>query len=387
MWTKAIALFPVLFLVSSLGVITAGCTDTGTQETSQSLPIINEFTATPDSISPGETASLCWSVSNASTVSIDQEIGNVSLNGNRSVRPEKSTIYTLTATGEGGSNTATIQVMVTSSAPSATSTPPETPSQLTVLPIINSFTVDPIKITAGNSATLSWNISNASSVIISPGIGKVPNTGNSKISPAETTEYILTAVNGDHVKTRSVSIQVSNVSGVAHIGWLEGVKYDFIEQASSAAWNTLGVVADQPFPGSTDDSDGFACYQLNKKMNDGTTYERLLITHPRWVDDGYIKGTYRNIDVPAGTKFKVKAGLIGGATSGKVRFRVFCSAEDYSFHNLIWEQVIAYADGVKTAEVNLSAFVGEDRIFTFYVDTQGTSKQDWAAWAEAQIVD
>lgn len=55
---------------------------------------------------------LSWSVTGCTTVSINQAIGNVSLSGTRVVSPTKTTTYTLTATNEVGTSTATAQVMV-----------------------------------------------------------------------------------------------------------------------------------------------------------------------------------------------------------------------------------------------------------------------------------
>jgi len=76
------------------------------------LQVINLFEASPPSIASGESSTLEWNVSGASMVSIDPGIGNVSLTGNRVVSPSATTVYTLTATNEAGSVTATAQIAV-----------------------------------------------------------------------------------------------------------------------------------------------------------------------------------------------------------------------------------------------------------------------------------
>lgn len=76
------------------------------------LAVINLFEASPPSIANGESSTLEWNVSGASMVSIDPGIGNVSLTGNRVVSPTATTAYTLTATNEAGSVTATAQIAV-----------------------------------------------------------------------------------------------------------------------------------------------------------------------------------------------------------------------------------------------------------------------------------
>lgn len=68
-----------------------------------SLPAINLFNAIPDLVSKGEGSSLTWSVSSATQVSIEPDIGTVSLTGSQRVFPEETTTYTLTATNEAGS--------------------------------------------------------------------------------------------------------------------------------------------------------------------------------------------------------------------------------------------------------------------------------------------
>jgi peptidoglycan-associated lipoprotein len=80
-------------------------------------PAVSSFTAEPSSIERGQSATLRWSVSDATSVSIDQGIGTVQANGNRRVFPNDSTTYTLTATGPGGTTTATATVNVTAPPP------------------------------------------------------------------------------------------------------------------------------------------------------------------------------------------------------------------------------------------------------------------------------
>ncbi|MHB8085510.1 MAG: hypothetical protein ACYDHZ_06770 [Dehalococcoidia bacterium] len=62
-------------------------------------------------------------------------------------------------------------------------------------PKIVKFEVNPISITSGGAAVLSWEVSNASSVSIDPGIGNTSTHGSEKVSPAATTTYTITASN------------------------------------------------------------------------------------------------------------------------------------------------------------------------------------------------
>ena len=86
-------------------------------------PIISSFTATPPSITTGQSSTLGWSVSGIGTsVSIDQGIGTVA-GTSLSINPLATTTYTLTATNAAGSRTATATVTVSSVPPAGLAYP------------------------------------------------------------------------------------------------------------------------------------------------------------------------------------------------------------------------------------------------------------------------
>jgi len=68
--------------------------------------------ASPTTIQRGESVTLTWSSSNATTLSVSPGVGNVSAEGTQRVTPQESTTYTLSATGPGGSVDATARVTV-----------------------------------------------------------------------------------------------------------------------------------------------------------------------------------------------------------------------------------------------------------------------------------
>ncbi len=71
-----------------------------------------QLSANPAAVDTGKCAMLTWSSENATERSIDQGIGTVSPSGSREVCPARTTEYTLTAKGPGGSRTATTTVTV-----------------------------------------------------------------------------------------------------------------------------------------------------------------------------------------------------------------------------------------------------------------------------------
>ena len=75
-------------------------------------PIVSIFSADPSTINEGESSTLTWDVSGATTVTIEPEVGTVDSSGSTTVSPVVTTDYTLIATNSAGSVTATVTVIV-----------------------------------------------------------------------------------------------------------------------------------------------------------------------------------------------------------------------------------------------------------------------------------
>ncbi|MBA7609749.1 hypothetical protein ES703_16943 [subsurface metagenome] len=93
-----------LFFAMIVLVLIAGCNGTA--------PIINSFSANPSTITVGESSTLSWSVTDATSVTIDNGIGSVALTGTTTVTPATTTTYTLTATNTAGSVTGSVTITV-----------------------------------------------------------------------------------------------------------------------------------------------------------------------------------------------------------------------------------------------------------------------------------
>jgi len=76
------------------------------------------ITASPDTITPGQSVVLAWRTTDATSASIEG-LGAVPTSGTRTVQPTESTDYTLNASGDGGNATATAHVTVNAPAASA----------------------------------------------------------------------------------------------------------------------------------------------------------------------------------------------------------------------------------------------------------------------------
>src|SRR6266508_117383 len=114
------------YRVQSMGesgnLSTSGDLTFTTAKTSPGLPTISSFTASPGSITSGQSSVLSWSVTGATDLRLDH--GNVTVTGltSRSVAPTATTTYVLTATNSAGAATRSVTVTVTGN-PTPTPTP------------------------------------------------------------------------------------------------------------------------------------------------------------------------------------------------------------------------------------------------------------------------
>ncbi len=181
------------------GTATANVTVTVTQPAATLT-----FAASPTSIIAGQSSTLSWTSTNATSVSIDNGVGKVAVpSGTVNVSPGATTTYTATATGPGGSITATVTVTVQ--------------QQLAV-----TLTVNPTSIAAGQSSTLTWTSQAATSVDIEPGIGMVNLSGSLSVQPSSTTTYTATAHDAaGNTKTATATVTLlaggSLQSSIKHI--------------------------------------------------------------------------------------------------------------------------------------------------------------------------
>ena len=168
-----------------------------TTVTTPANPAFGVCTAEPLTISPGQSSTLIWSTTGATTVTIAPGIGTVPNSGSIQVTPTQNTTYVLTATNSTGvAATCSVGITVQQTGPNQG-------------PIIAQFAANPGTITAGQSSTLTWSVQNATSISISPVLGNVAANGSSGVTPAQTTTYTLTASNAYATVSASVTVVVN----------------------------------------------------------------------------------------------------------------------------------------------------------------------------------
>ncbi len=149
----------------------------------------------PTTIALGSSATLSWSSTSATSCSFSGAYtGTVALSGNKSVRPTATGIdtYTLTCTGAGGSANKSVTLKV-NPAPTV------------------SLSISPLSITLGDSITLTWSSTNATSCAFSGAyVGSVTLSGDKSITPGITGNdtYTLTCTGAGGVGSAAKSVTV-----------------------------------------------------------------------------------------------------------------------------------------------------------------------------------
>ncbi len=202
-------------VVGAYGTATASTTVT----VSPPPPPTVNIGANPAIIETGQSSILTWSSTNATNATIDNGIGIVPVNGSITSHPSQTTTYTITVTGLGGTATAsTIVTVVNPNVPKAT------------------ISANPALVEAGQSSTLTWNSTNATSASIDNGIGTVPVNGTIAISPSQTTTYTITTVGLFGTATASFRVCLKEGTGYSY-GDPTPAEQAFLEAVNRARLN------------------------------------------------------------------------------------------------------------------------------------------------------
>src|ERR1700743_114373 len=116
-----------LIAVLAASVFTFGCSKKPKQVTAPpsappppaaAQPTVS-LQASPTAVEKGDAATLSWTSTDATQLTIAPDVGTVPAEGQKSVTPAASTTYTITASGPGGSATASARITVATAAPDA----------------------------------------------------------------------------------------------------------------------------------------------------------------------------------------------------------------------------------------------------------------------------
>lgn len=166
------------------------------------------------------------------------------------------------------------------------------------------------------------------------------------------------------------------------------------EYSPDARWESLQLTSEHggidvkrlSWNGSDTDKAGFVILQPIR-LEDGNTTEALR-THPKWVDNGCIKGWHTLVVLPPNAVFESQVGFVYGATSTDgVTFWVF----EHHIENgrEVWNKIVkvqkGYTGRLVSISADLSHLAGQKVGIELRVDAGTTSQQDWAVWVDPTI--
>jgi hypothetical protein len=97
----------------------------------------------------------------------------------------------------------------TTPAPAAKPSPPaQQPPPAAGSPVVKSFTAEPASISPGQQSTLTWVVTGATTVNVTPKVGSIAADNTVMVSPLNTTTYTLTATNNAGTVSSSVIVNV-----------------------------------------------------------------------------------------------------------------------------------------------------------------------------------
>ncbi len=205
-----------------------------------------------------------------------------------------------------------------------------------------------------------------------------PYSGLESRAAVDPNEAIDEADEGNNVLSRNINVVNPTVV------------YDFVEKAPQASWNAGPPNTSLSWNGAESDTRGFARWVTSGKNESGGTIQgKCLETHPRWVADGWIQGTYTDLynsgyTVQEGDRFRASVGFLQNASAGKVTFRVMLRMSD-SGNQWIATVTDGYGDGLKVIEADLSPYAGQRADVILEVRAGSDADQDWACWYNAVI--
>ena len=167
--------------------------------------------------------------------------------------------------------------------------------------------------------------------------------------------------------------------------------YDLHSRATDAVWvggtASGGTGTTVSFGGPDTDTNGFAMYRNNQKLEDGTSPGKILEIHPKWVDDGVMTGLYPAYTVVSGEHFRTKIGFLakadGTCGTGNAKFQL--NYKEAGVLKPLGEWTETCDGTLKAVDVDLTSIAGKNVQFALAVLANGPADQDWAIWVSPEI--
>jgi len=177
-------------------------------------------------------------------------------------------------------------------------------------PEITLFTAQPGVISAGQSSILQWTVTGAKEIAITPNVGVPGNNNSLTVTPQTTTQYTLTATDGECVSTAQTTVTVSQPTTLI----------DFIQTANLATWQTdtgapITFGNDPRALTPPQFSVAYVLWRDTVVLQNGDTAARVLEINP--ASSAFVQGVY-TFNLAGGTQptdvVEVKMAFLNGAT-------------------------------------------------------------------------
>ena len=312
--------------------------------------------------------------------------------------------------------------------PTNTQVPTRTPTQIPCdqLEFVEDITIeDGTKINPGEPFEKIWRLKNAGSCTWTSGYSLAFASGDQMNAPESQQLTTGTLAPGQEidVKVNLVApldpgeyrgnFKLRNPGG-ALFGWgadskpfwveitvpsLSGVMFDFLSKAKNADWGSGVEPVDFANPGHIDlnyggpdtDANGFVMIKDGVQLEDGRTSGKILETHPKWENDGYIVGKFPAYQVGPGDYIKGQIGFIaladGTCGLGNVTFEIhYTKGEDLGTRTRLGKWSKSCNGAMQSINIDLAALKGETVRFYLVVLADGSSEQDWAVWSSLGVM-
>jgi len=301
--------------------------------------------------------------------------------------------------------------------PTATPQPTNTPVPCDLVKFVKDVTYpDNTEVAPGETFVKTWRLQNVGTCTWTTGYSLVFTGGDAmgapaaislsgNVAPGQTVDVSVTLTAPDSSGTYRDDFMLRNANNVifgledgAKPFWVQikvkvktGLLYDFLVQASSAAWKSgVGETADLDlaFGGDDHDVNGVAKIKDAVKLETGATSGKILLTFPKHENDGIIQGLFPAYTVQSGDRLRAKLGFMMNpgdvCGAGKVVFQIRYQEEGGSLETLK-EWTKTCTGSFLDVNLDLSALKGKTVNFAFVVKADGSFQDDWAIWNSPRI--
>jgi hypothetical protein len=353
-------------------------------------PHINGFTISSDNIMPGENVTLRWDVTDAQAVSIDSGVGKVKPSGTTVTAPQRTTKYTLTATGEKGISSAWVTVKV--------------PEKIVLLPdlVITGVTYD--------SGLLYYTIKNIGGADAGPSDTYLYDQSNMwrdtswvdglKAGEQKTKAFTNFSYHGDKITVCADGGKTVDEANEANNCFTPtfGIKfgYDFLQYSSRATWR--GSAGRLTFGLTGDSSLGLVTKLNSVTAEDGKDYSNVIEMEPPPEAYGWVEGLFGDwqeawqmggymlpLELPNNARFTARVGLSKeGQGSSGVTFLFGLMSAGGAIN--WWPGVKSSPDGrLDSIDIDLSSYAGQKVMPVLRVEAGGDPENNYALWIGPKI--